>query len=100
MNKHQASLDTKANDTKHETTKAANQQGVIGTGGSINDPPDMSCRTRAIEFAIDMHRGKDKPAADIVKEALVLETYLRTGKVMLVPDAAPVAPAGVMTPPG
>lgn len=38
-------------------------------------------RRTAIEFASDIHRGKDKPASEIVAEAAVFEAYLRDGTV-------------------
>ena len=60
----------------------------------------MECRERAVDFALSLHRGMDMPAAEIVREASIIARYIHEGTVSPVPDAAPVAPAGVMVPPG
>lgn len=36
-------------------------------------------RHAAVDFALALHRGKDKPASEIVAEAAVIEAYLRDG---------------------
>lgn len=91
---HGSKQSDKANDTK---SAKADEQGATS---SINDRSAMECRDRAVEFALALHRGKDKPAVEIVREASIIARYIHEGAVSPVPDAVPVAPAGVMVPPG
>ena len=81
-------MNHKTHTTKAEGIKAAGSQddsGAIGSGYAkglqhgAGSRLDQDRRVTALSMALDLHRGKDKPADKIVEEAEVFDKFLRGG---------------------
>jgi len=75
--------------SKHASASDKNE--IKSDTAGASSPHDAHRRSEAVQFALDLHRGKDRPAADIVAEAAVFETYLRDGAPVPAPEAKSAA---------
>lgn len=89
-------LTAKQDSADFETYDTARNDGRIGTGGGATAMDTNMFRFSAVQFALDLHRGKDKPASVIVTEAAVFESYLLNGAAPVVPET-PTQPAPLST---
>ena len=101
MTSHQNTAKTanKASDYETDQATAGDRANAGPKSTASRSAGDTACRRDAIEFALSLHRGKDKPAAEIVREAAVIEAYIHEGTVPE-PTPAPAPTGGVNVPPG